>query len=86
LERLAYSRDPIVRAKTAQAMGEFPDKAFTATLIRLLNDNQTVARAALISLPKVAGEDVAQAPGQAPATTTEQMLRWKHWYERQTTK
>jgi HEAT repeat protein len=86
LERLAYSRDPIVRAKTAQAMGEFPDAAFTATLIRLLSDNQTVARAALISLPKVVGEDVAQAPGQAPPTTTEQMLRWKHWYERQTTK
>ena len=66
LERLAYSRDPVVRAKTAQAMGDFPDPAFTATLIHLLNDNQTVARAALISLPKVVGEDVAQAPGQAP--------------------
>ncbi|MGD0516991.1 MAG: HEAT repeat domain-containing protein [Thermoguttaceae bacterium] len=86
LERLAYSRDPIVRAKTAQAMGDFPDETFTATLIRLLNDNQTVARAALNSLPKVVGQDVAQPPGQAPPTTSEQILRWKHWYERQTTK
>ncbi len=86
LERLAYSRDPAVRAKTAQAMGDFPDPAFTATLIRLLNDNQTVVRAALNSLPKVVGEDVAQAPGQAPLTSTEQILRWKHWHERQTAK
>ncbi len=83
LERLAYSRDPAVRARTAQAMGDFPDAAFTATLIHLLNDTQTVSRAALISLPKVVGEDVAQAPGQAPATSTEQILRWKHWHERQ---
>jgi HEAT repeat protein len=83
LERLAYSRDPAVRAKTARTMGEFPDPAFTPILIHLLNDNLTVARAALQSLPKVAGEDAAQAPGQAPATTTEQMLRWKHWYARQ---
>ena len=86
LERLAFSRDPIVRAKAAQAMGDFPDPAFTATLIRLLNDNQTVVRSALISLPKVVGEDVAQAPGQSPATTSEQILRWKHWYERQAQK
>lgn len=83
LERLAYSRDPTVRAKTAQAMGECPDPAFTGVLIHMLNDNVTVARAALHSLPKVVGEDVAQTPGQAPATTTEQMLRWKHWQERQ---
>ena len=86
LERLAYSRDPVVRTKTAQAMGDFPDPAFTATLIRLLSDKQTVVHAALISLPKVVGQDVAQAPGQAPATTTEQILRWKHWNERQTGK
>jgi hypothetical protein len=52
-------------------------------LIHLLNDTQTVARAALSSLPKVVGEDVAQTPGQAPATSTEQILRWKHWHERQ---
>lgn len=86
LERLAYSRDPAVRAKTAQTMGEFPDPAFTAVLIHLLNDNLTVARAALASLPKVVGEDIAQSPGQAPTTTTEQMLRWKHWSERQAMK
>lgn len=84
LERLTMSRDPIVRSKAAQAMGEFPDPAFTATLIRLLNDNQTVARAALISLPKVVGQDVTQSQGQAPPTTVEQILRWKRWHERQT--
>ncbi len=83
LQRLAYSRDPAVRAKTAQAMGEYPDPAFTAALIHLLNDNLTVARAALNSLPKVVGSDVAQAADQTPATTTEQMLRWKRWYERE---
>jgi HEAT repeat protein len=82
LERLSYSRDPLVRAKTAKAMGDFPDSAFTEVLIRFLNDNLTVAKAALNSLPKVVGEDIAQAPGQAPATTTEQILRWKHWHER----
>ncbi|HEY4759375.1 MAG TPA: HEAT repeat domain-containing protein [Thermoguttaceae bacterium] len=83
LERLAYSRDPKVRAKAAQAMGEFPDPAFTPILIHLLNDNLTVARKALDSLPKVVGKDVAQASDHAPATTTEQMLRWKHWHQRQ---
>ncbi len=65
-------------------MGDFPDPAFTAILIQLLNDNLTVARAALDSLPKVVGKDVAQDAGQAPTTTTEQMLRWKRWHQSQT--
>jgi HEAT repeat protein len=83
LERLAYSRDPAVRTKTARAMGECPDPEFTGALIRLLNDNQTVARAALVSLPKVVGKDMSQSPDQTPATSTEKILRWKNWYQRE---
>ncbi|MGW8256917.1 MAG: HEAT repeat domain-containing protein, partial [Thermoguttaceae bacterium] len=81
LERLAYSKDPKIRAKAAQAMGEFPDPEFTAVLVRLLSDNLTVARAALQSLPKIVGKDVAKNADESPITTSEQMLRWKQWHQ-----
>ncbi|MBN2580864.1 MAG: HEAT repeat domain-containing protein [Pirellulales bacterium] len=83
LERLACSPDPLVRARTAQAMGRYPDPAFVPPLIRLLSDKNTVAHAALGSLPKVVGKDVSQPPGQPPPTTTERILRWKRWFEKQ---
>ena len=82
LERLTYSGDPLIRAHTAQAMGELGNAMFTAPLVRLLDDNRgTVSHAALVSLPKVAGCDVAQATDGSPVGTPEQIRRWKKWFE-----
>ena len=62
LERMAYSDTPDIRAAAARAMGELGNAAFTAALVRLLDDPRgTVSRAALLSLPKAVGRDVAAA-------------------------
>jgi HEAT repeat protein len=81
LERLSYSEDPIVQARVAQVMGEHPDPAYLEPLIRMLDGRPNVRRAALESLPKVAGGDVVQRAGP-PVPTTEQVQRWKQWYQR----
>jgi HEAT repeat protein len=82
LERLTYSDDPKIRGRVALAMGELGDASFAAPLVRLLDDHHgTVSHAALASLPKVAGSDVArQVLGDSPAGTAEQIRRWKQWY------
>jgi HEAT repeat protein len=82
LERLTYSNDPTIRARTATAMGDCADPAFTPHLIRLLGDRASVARSALESLPKVVGDDVSQTPGQPLPTTTQRILLWKRWFEK----
>ena len=82
VERMTYSDDIRVRARAAQAMGELGNATFTAALIRLLDDHrETVSHAALASLPKVAGCDVAQGADGPPRGTSEQIRRWKQWYE-----
>jgi HEAT repeat protein len=83
LERLAYSNDPQIRARVARSMGEYPDPAFIPILIHLLNDKANVTHAALASLPQVVGEDQAKSANQPPASTAEQISRWKRWYDRQ---
>ena len=82
LERLSYSEDPLVQARVAQVMGEHPDSSYIEPLIRMLDGRPNVRRAALESIPKVAGRDVAQQSGP-PAHATEQAQRWKQWYQRQ---
>jgi len=82
LERLSYSEDPLVQARVAQVMGEHPDPSYIEPLVRLLDGRPNVRRAALESLPKVAGQDVGQQNGP-PAHTSEQAQRWKQWYQRQ---
>jgi HEAT repeat protein len=82
LERLSYSEDPLVLARVAQVMGEHPDPSYIEPLVRMLDGRPNVRRAALESLPKVAGRDVAQQSGP-PAHTTEQAQRWRQWYQRQ---
>ena len=80
LDRLAYSDDSTIRTRLAQAMGELGSSASAATLVRLLDDRRpSVSRAALASLPKVAGRDVAQHSDARPVGTTEQIRRWKQW-------
>jgi HEAT repeat protein len=83
LERLAYSNDPQIRARVAEVMGEYPDPSFVPLLIQLLSDKATISRAALASLPRVTGEDIAKSPPDRPLAVTEQISRWKRWYERQ---
>ena len=63
-------------------MGEIPHESFLPTLIRLLNDRVAIQRAALASLPKVAGLDPSRADDGSPTTTTERVQRWKQWYQR----
>jgi HEAT repeat protein len=81
LERLTYSKDPLVVRQAALMMGELGDPAFTPALVRLLDSPMTVCRAALDSLPKVAGRDVAEADGQPAANSSDRIRRWKQWYE-----
>jgi HEAT repeat protein len=83
LQRLAYSGDPIVRREVAIAMGELGDPVFSATLIRMLDDGHGIRRAALESLPKVVGRNVAEAAVGSSPSITEQVDQWKRWFERQ---
>jgi HEAT repeat protein len=62
-------------------MGEMPDPAFAPTLIRLLDDQQAVRRAALQSLPKVVGRDVAAPQGQTADDLSQRIELWKRWYQ-----
>ncbi len=84
LARLAYARDPKVAAHAAQKMGEYPDPFFTAALVELLDGKTIVVRAALESLPKIVGDDVSlRKDDRKLPSTSERILRWKQWYERQ---
>ena len=70
-------------------MGEVPDKSFLPDLIRLLDDRPEIRRAALTSLPRVAGGDAAHrapandSPDKSVAlssSSTEESQRWKEWF------
>lgn len=78
LVRLTHDRDGNVRRLAALALGELADPAFVEPLIRLLDDNHTVATAALVSLPKVAGEGVVPPDAKAPSPA--QIAHWKRWW------
>ena len=83
LERLAHSAEPKVRRRVAMVMGELPDPSFVPTLVRLLDDRASVRRAALENLPKVVGHDASKQDQPPPANTTEQVRRWKRWFQQQ---
>ena len=82
LERLAYSANGSVRHKVAIAMGQIGDRAFVGPLVRLLDDRHTIRRAALESLPKVAGRDVAELSGEE-LSFNQRLELWKDWSRRQ---
>ena len=84
LERLSYSADPKIRRRVAETMGKIPRPAFSATLVRLLDDRVSVVRAALESLPKVVGRDVSIEAVDTPISTSERIRHWKQWSARQT--
>jgi HEAT repeat protein len=81
IQRLSYSRDVRVRGQLAQGLGELGEMRFASILVRLLDDSKaTVSHAALASLPRVTGRDVAQSIDGTSVSTNEQMARWKKWY------
>ena len=84
LERLAFDPDPKVRRAAAAAMGESPDPSFVPTLIHLLDDRLEIRRAALCSLPRVAGHDApaAASPPTNPLSPDSLAHRWKEWFRR----
>jgi len=61
------------------AMGELEDAVFLPALMVLIDDRRDVQLAALISLAKIAGRDVANEDGTA-VLPDEQVRRWKRWY------
>jgi len=83
LERLCFHPDPEIRRRVAQQMGELADPEFAPSLVRLLDDQLSVARAALESLPKVVGRDVAARQEDPPPDTAERMRRWREWFRQQ---
>lgn len=81
LERLAYNTNPAIRREAAAAMGRIAEPAFTPTLIHLLDDQQSVRREALKSLPKVVGRDVAEAAEPSTPNSTRRVELWKKWFQ-----
>jgi HEAT repeat protein len=81
IDRLSYSRDVRIRGQLAQGLGELGERRFTAVLIRLLDDSKaTVSHAALASLPKITGRDLALSIDGGSVSAGEQMARWKKWW------
>jgi HEAT repeat protein len=83
LRRLTYDRHADVRRQAAEAMGRHGQGDFVDALLRLLDDELEVRRAALRSLVTVVGYDAAAEVD--PASTTDenrQIAAWKRWYQR----
>jgi len=85
LERLAHSTDPTIGHRVAVSIGETGDATFLPTLIAMLDGRTAVARAALESLPKVVGRDMAETDDQRPTGTSQRIERWKSWYSNRQT-
>ncbi len=81
IQRLSYSRDIRIRGQLAQGLGDLGDERFLSILVRLLDDSKaTVSHAALASLSRVKGRDVAQSADGTSVSVNEQMTRWKRWW------
>ena len=79
--RLSYSRDIRIRGQLAQDLGDLGDERFLSILVRQLDDSKaTVSHAALASLARVKGRDVALSADGTSVSTNEQMARWKKWW------
>jgi HEAT repeat protein len=80
---LARDPEPETRRHAALCMGELGDRVYLPTLIDLLDDPLGARRAALESLPHVAGEDIAAADGKNELSSNDKIDRWKRWYARE---
>lgn len=83
LEQLSTSADTAVRIQAAQAMGQTGDPAFMPALMTMLNDGTEVQAAAIASLEKTTGRDVAQTADGRAITTEEKARAWQLWYREQ---
>jgi HEAT repeat protein len=81
LERLSLSDDPAERRRAAEAMGRIGDPSLAGALVRLLDDRPNVRTAALESLVKLAGRDVAANPDSPPPDAARQNELWKNWLQ-----
>ena len=92
---MAADGDPKIRRATAQAIGALGDAELLPTLIKLLDDQQDVRRAALLSLRNITGsanpprdsgvqpaaaQSAAEHTDESPIPLAEQAQRWKQWY------
>jgi hypothetical protein len=76
LEQFAQDARTEVRVQTAQAIGQISDETLIPLLITMLNDQMSVQQAALDSLTRLAGQDIAAAE----PTTEDKVRRWQLWY------
>ncbi|MDR0705831.1 MAG: HEAT repeat domain-containing protein [Planctomycetaceae bacterium] len=83
--RLALSSDARIRVEVVQKTSELGDPIFVPILIYFLDDrNSSVRQAALIGLPKLAGEDIeildfGQSYSKETSITKQKTARWKKW-------
>ncbi|MCA9245870.1 MAG: HEAT repeat domain-containing protein [Planctomycetales bacterium] len=80
LERLALDDDVRIRRIAAESMGHTQLERFVPILIRLLDDQLSVRRAALASLVEIVGDDIGRGDGPAEPNTDEQIHRWRKWH------
>ncbi len=80
LERMAKDVDGDVRRGAARAMGTLDDASYCPCLGELLDDRNDVAEAAMTSLAKIVGRDVASEGSEsAPSSASERIRRWRSW-------
>lgn len=77
LEQFAQDANTEVRAQTAQAIGQISDKTLVPLLMSMLNDQMAVQQAALDSLTRLHGQDIAASEH----TTEDKVRRWQLWYQ-----
>ena len=80
LERLALDADARIRRVAAESIGETGDQRFIPILIRLLDDQLGIRRAALASLTMIVGEDIGRGNDPVAPDTDEQIHRWRKWH------
>lgn len=73
--------DPEIRIATALACGMKEDQAFVPDLIALLEDREdSVVRAARVSLKSLTSQDFGPLPGASTADRGKAVTAWKNWY------
>ncbi len=77
LEQLAHDARAEVRAQVASTLGDVADQAMVPLLVAMLEDQLAVQQAALDSLTRLTGEDVAAGE----PTTEDKVRRWQLWYQ-----
>ncbi len=83
LERMALDTDVEIRARSANAMGVATDRRYLPALVAMLGDQPPVQKAAMISLERIAGSDVAAGAEGTSLPQDEKVRRWQQWYAEQ---